>query len=127
MNEVKIYNTISEVEKNLWDPLTENNVFMCCEWLKTVENTLIPSVKPHYIMILDKNKLLAASVCYYQSRNKNTASIDNMLLGRLQKIRWIKKLSFLPVIFCNPKKGYGTHFIFSHEIGKKELHSLTWI
>ncbi|MEJ2615028.1 MAG: peptidogalycan biosysnthesis protein [Ignavibacteriaceae bacterium] len=124
MNEVKVYNTIFEVEKNLWDSLTENNVFMCYEWLKTVENTLIPPVKPHYIMILDQNKLLAASVCYYQSKNKNGASLDNILLGKLKKIRWIKKLSFLPAVICNSKKGYGTHCIFSHEIEQNQIIEL---
>lgn len=124
MKEVKIYNSITEVEKVLWDSLTENNIFMCYDWLKTIEHSSVVPVNPYYIMIFDNKKFIVGSVCYYQKRNKNVPSIDNILLGKLQKFRWIKKLSFLPAVICNPKKGYGTHFIFSDEMKQAQIIEL---
>jgi len=124
MNEVKIYHSISEVDKKLWDSLTENNVFMCYEWLKTLENSSTYPVNPHYITILDEKKLLAASVCYYQRKIDEVPSIDGLLLGKLHKFRLMKKFSFLPAVICNPKRGYGTHLIFSDGLGTEQILEL---
>jgi predicted N-acyltransferase len=124
MNEIKIYHSIAEADKRQWDSLTENNVFMCYEWLKTLENISIHPANPHYIMIFNEKKLLAASVCYLQRRIDEVPSIDNLLLGRLRKLRLFKKFSFLPAVICNPKRGYGTHFIFSRELKKDQVSEL---
>jgi len=124
MSEIKIYHSISDVDKNLWDSLTENNVFMCYEWLKTLEYSSDYPTKPFYIMIFDQKKLLAATVCYNQKRIDNIPSIDSLLLGKLQKFIIMKNLSFLPAVICNPKRGYGTHFIFSDEIEQDQIIEL---
>ena len=82
MYKVKIHISISEVKKELWDSLTENNIFMCYAWLKTFEETTNNPPLPYYITILEDEKIIAASVCYFDKRNNNIRSIDNILLGR---------------------------------------------
>ncbi len=124
MNEIKIYHSIAEVDRRQWDSLTGNNVFMCYEWLKTLENISINPVNPNYILLFDEKKLLAVSVCYLQRRIDEVPSIDNLLLGKLRKLRLFNKFSFLPAVICNPKRGYGTHFIFSGELKKEQVSEL---
>lgn len=121
MYEVKIHNSINEVEKELWDSLADNNIFMCYDWLKTWENTVSFPILFYYILIFNKGKLIGASACYFQKRLDNAPSIDSILLGRLRKFRWMGIISFLPVINCNPRRGYGSHFIFSKELKKDEI------
>ena len=116
MYEVEIHNSIEDVKKTDWDSLNDNNVFMCYNWLKTIESTFTLPVKPYYIMIFEKKKLAAASVCYFEKRNYKYRSIDNILLRKLTKIILLRNVSFLPVLICGPKRGYGTHFIFSDEV-----------
>ncbi|HVO73540.1 MAG TPA: peptidogalycan biosysnthesis protein [Ignavibacteriaceae bacterium] len=118
---IKIYDSISRIKKEDWDPLTVNNVFMCYEWLKTMEDTSGYPINPLYIAVFDREKLLAASVCYIQKRIDNVQSIDSLLLGKLQTFGVMKKFSFLPAVICNPKRGYGTHFIFSNELQQDKI------
>ena len=124
MNQVKIFNSISDVEKECWDALTENNIFMCYGWLKTFEETTNDLPLPYYITIFDDNKIIAASVCYFDKKNEYTRSIDNVLLGRFKDFKLIKNASFLPAVMCGSKKGYGTHFLFSKELNKNEISQL---
>ena len=98
MNQVKIFNSISDVEKECWDALTENNIFMCYGWLKTFEETTNDLPLPYYITIFDENKIIAASVCYFDKKNEYTRSIDNVLLGRFKDFKLIKNASFLPAV-----------------------------
>jgi len=124
MNQVKIHNNISEVGKELWDSLTENNIFMCYAWLKTFEETTNNPPLPYYITILDDEKIIAASVCYFDNKKEKSQFIDNVLLGRFKDFKWIKNLTFLPAVMCGSKRGYGTHFLFSQEIKKYEIIEL---
>lgn len=124
MYDVKIHNSISEVKKECWDTLTENNIFMCYDWLKTFEETTNDLPVPYYITIFDYNKIIAASVCYFDKKNEYTRSIDDILLGRIKDFRWIKNASFLPALICGSKRGYGTHFLFSKELLSNEINKL---
>ena len=124
MYKVKIHISISEVKKELWDSLTENNIFMCYAWLKTFEETTNNPPLPYYITILEDEKIIAASVCYFDKRNNNIRSIDNILLGRLTRFKRFRNITLLPAVICGSKKGYGTHFIFSNKLGKNEINIL---
>jgi len=97
---------------------------MCYAWLKTFEETTNNPPLPYYITILDDEKIIAASVCYFNKRNNNIRSIDNILLGRLNNSKWLKNISFLPAVNCGPKNGYGTHFLFSKELKQNEINKL---
>ena len=120
MYQIKIYNLITEVDKECWDTLTRDNIFMCYNWLKTFEVTTTLSVKPYYLMIFDKDKLVGSSVCYFDKKAKG-ASIDDLLLGRLRKFKVFRKLSFLPSIICYPRKGFGTHLLISEEVNSNQI------
>ena len=120
MCQIKIYNSITEVKKENWDLLTENNVYMCYEWLKTFEETTNFLLLPYYITINDQEKIIGASVCYFEQRSASR-NIDRVLLGRLNKHGWMKKLSFLPSINCNRQRGHGTHFIFPPGIKQDQI------
>jgi len=120
MCQIKIYNSITEVKKEDWDLLTEDNVYMCYEWLKTFEETTSFPLLPYYITINDEEKIIGASVCYFEQRDNNR-NIDRVLLGRLYKYGWLKKLSFFPVVICNHQRGDGTHFVFSPEIKEEQI------
>ncbi len=124
MYKVKIHNSISEVKKECWDTLTEDNVFMCYDWLKTFERTTTLPVVPHYIMVFDQEKLIGASVCYFEERNSSIPFIDKILLGRLTRFKRFRNITFLPAVICGSKKGYGTHSIFSNKLGKNEINIL---
>jgi predicted N-acyltransferase len=111
MNEVKIFNSIKEIKKEDWDLLTENNVYMCYEWLKTIEETTAINSLPYYIVVIDEEQIIGASVCYFDQKDDNRI-IDRVLLGRFCKLKWIKNITFSPVLICNQQRGHGTHFIF---------------
>ncbi|MEJ2278827.1 MAG: peptidogalycan biosysnthesis protein [Candidatus Lokiarchaeota archaeon] len=122
MYQVKIYHTISEIEKEYWDKLTENNIFMCYNGLKTFEIITDDSTSPFYITINDGGKIIAASVCYYGKKNDNIKAIDDVIFGRLRNLS--KKFSLSPVVICSPRRGYGTHFLFSKKLNKNETNEL---
>ena len=109
-----------EVKKEDWDLLTENNVYMCYEWLKTIEETTAINSLPYYIVVLDEEKIIGASVCYLDQKDDNRI-IDKVLLGRFCKLKWIKNITFSPVLICNWQRGHGTHFIFSPEIKNEHV------
>ena len=111
MYKTKIYNFITEIQKEDWDELTENNVYMCYEFLKTFEETLIFPLLPYYITINDHEKIIGASVCYFEQKNEGRI-IDKVILGKLLKFGLIEKLSLVPAVICNRQRGDGTHFIF---------------
>jgi predicted N-acyltransferase len=112
---VKIYNSITELRKEDWDLLTENNVYMCYEWLKTFEETTKFPVVPYYITVNIEENVIGAAVCYLEQRNESRI-IDRVLLGRLYRYPLIKRLSFMPSLICNHQRGDGTHFVFSSEL-----------
>jgi predicted N-acyltransferase len=124
MQEVKIYNKISEINKENWDRLAEDNIFLCYAWLKTFEEAAANPLLPYYITLRDGEEIIAASVCYFEKKKENSRSIDNILLGRFIKFKWIKNHSFLPAVMCGSKNGYGSHFLFSKELKENEIISL---
>jgi len=58
MCQIKIYNSITRVRKESWDSLTEDNVYMCYEWLKTFEETTIFPLQPYYITEIYQEKII---------------------------------------------------------------------
>jgi predicted N-acyltransferase len=110
MYKINIYNSISEVRKDDWDALTENNIYMCYEFLKTFEETIVFPLLPYYFTITDKEKIVGASACYLEQKNEGR-SIDKVILGKLLKYG-LKKISFLPALICNRQRGDGAHFVF---------------
>jgi len=124
MLEVKVYNQMSLIDKECWDRLAGDNIFLCYAWLKTFEEATIKPPLAYYITLYDKGKLTAASVCYYDKKKDCSRSIDNILLGRFINVKLIKNFSFLPGIMCGSKNGYGSHFLFSKELNKKDTINL---
>jgi predicted N-acyltransferase len=120
MYQVKIYNSIKEIKKEDWDSLTENNVFMSYNWLKTFEETTTILTKPYYLNVFYNEKLVCLFVCYLDKEN-TLSSIDELLLGRLRKFRLLRSLSFQPVLMCYPRKGFGTHLVISNEVEKNQV------
>jgi predicted N-acyltransferase len=111
MLEIKIFHSITEIKKEDWDFLTEDNVYMSYEWLKTIEETTVFPSLPYYITINNQGEIICASVCYLEPLN-DARIIDRVMLGRLHKFRLLKRISFSPSIICNRQRGDGTHFIF---------------
>ncbi len=122
MYQIKIYNSIEEIKKEVWDLLTENNVYMCYEYLKTIEETTVFPLLPYYIIVYGE-KALAGSVTYFEPQNSSKI-LDSVLLGRLMESGSFKKATFLPSIICNRQRGEGTHFIFSPDINNDQLNLL---
>jgi len=120
MYQVKIYNSLTELKKEDWDVLTENNICMCYEYLKTFEETNIFPLQPHYITINDQTKIIGASVCHFEQKN-DARIIDRVILGRLHQLRLMKKISFYPSVICNRQRGDGTHFIFHPELKQEQV------
>ena len=120
MDEIKIYNSIAEINKECWDILTKDNVFMSHNWLKTFELTTTLSAKPFYLTVFDEEKLVGAAVCYLDKKAEAT-SIDELLLGRFQKFKTFGGLSFLPAVICYPRKGFGSHLLISKEVNLKQM------
>lgn len=118
MYKINIYDSILKVEKDCWDSLTVDNLFMCYDWFKTFEEGTIPSLKSNYIMIFDNGKLIGSSVCYLE-KTSIAYSIDNVLFGRLKKFKLFKNSSFLPALICNPQKGFGTHLLISKDLNRE--------
>ena len=120
MVEVKIYNKISEINKECWDKLAGDNIFLCYGWLKTFEEATVNPPLPYYITLNRGEKITAASVCYLDKKKENSRSIDNILFGRSKNIKWLKNVSFLPAVMCGSKNGYGSHFLFSKDLNENE-------
>ena len=79
--------------------------------LRIFEETLIFPLLPYYITINDHEKIIGASVCYFEQKNEGRI-IDKVILGKLLKFGLIEKLSLVPAVICNRQRGDGTHFIF---------------
>lgn len=121
MYQVKICNTISGIDKECWDELAEDKIFLCYGWLKTFEEATVNPPLSYYITLYDRKKIAAASVCYLDKKKENSRSVDNILLGRFKKIKWIQGFSFLPAVMCGSKNGYGTHFLISKGLKENEI------
>ncbi len=120
MYQIKIYNSIVELKKEDWDLLTEDNVYMCYEYLKTLEETIVFPLSHYYITLNDQEKLIGALVCCLE-RNNPSRIIEKVLLGRLHKNLLLKNFSFSPTIICNRQRGSGTHFIFNPGIKHDQI------
>jgi len=119
---IKLYNSISLIKKEDWDALTENNIYMCYEYLKTFEETIVFPLVPVYITVNDQEKIIGASACYIEQKNEGR-SIDKVILGKRLKYGG-KKLSFLPALICNRQRGDGTHFIFHPGLKEDQINLL---
>jgi predicted N-acyltransferase len=124
MYRVKIHNSIIEIDKECWQKVTGDKLFMSYNWLKTFEESLINPSLPYYILIDDNTNIAAAAVCYLEKKNRSIGSIDNVLLGRIRNLSLIKNLSFLPALICGPKRSYGIHFSFDKGLKKGEVEKL---
>ena len=120
MCQIKIYNSITEIKREDWDLLTENNVYMCYEYLKTLEETTVFHLSYFYITLYDQQKLTGALVCSLERKNPSDI-IEKVLLGRLHKYLFLNRLSFTPSIIGNRQRGNGTHFIFLPGIDQKQI------
>jgi predicted N-acyltransferase len=121
MHKIKIFKSISDIEKPMWDSISCGNIFMCYDWLKTNEEATSLPFEPYYIMVFNEERLIGASFCYFEEKCFRPLFLDSILLGRIKKFRMFKNLSFKPVVICNSRKGYGAHFLHSKILDDDEI------
>ncbi|HVO73541.1 MAG TPA: peptidogalycan biosysnthesis protein [Ignavibacteriaceae bacterium] len=123
MCDIKVYNSICSIEKKEWDELTQDNVFMSYEYLKTFEETKVFPLVSYYITINEGGRIIGASVCHFEPWNE-ARILDKIILGKLLKYRWTKNISSLPAVICNRQRGDGTHFIFHPDLSNDRIITL---
>jgi len=118
--DVKIADSIKEIEKKEWEEIAGNNVMSSYGWLKTIEETLIEPVVHKYFFISDSKGIMGASVCYISSRGDSFANFDHIIFGRFNKFAGKSGVSFLPALICSPLFSYGPHFLIREDIDPKK-------
>lgn len=123
MFNTKIISNIDAIDKSLWDSLTDDDVYMCYDYLKVTEEVMKETVDAKYILIYCSNKLAGASVGYFEQKN-HLSYLDNTLLGRASSVASSLGISFLPAFSCGPQRGYGTHILINKQLSTAEQENV---
>jgi len=108
---IRIVESITEIDKNDWDRMIDDNVVASHGWLRTVEETHIVDLRPRYVLLCEARKPIAATVCYRSEPKDRVVDLDDLLFGRLKGFASSIGLSFLPALYCGPLHCYGKHFL----------------
>jgi predicted N-acyltransferase len=119
MTAITIQNSITNLNKNEWDAMVNDNVFSGYGWLKTVEETFTGDVTPIYILCEDSKEIVGGSVCYLHRKPNFAGDIDDLIFGRFRKYASKLSISFLPTLVCCPFWCYGDHFFVRKDINSK--------
>jgi predicted N-acyltransferase len=122
---VRNYATIASIRRENWESIAGDDVLASYGWLKTVEETISPAIKPRYLVAENAGRLLGASVCYVFSENSPSRTADNIFLGRASLLANRVGLSFLPCMICGPIYCVGSHLLIDPAAGAGERYRLT--
>lgn len=85
-------------------------------WLETLENTFAVDCRPRYVVLRDRNKLIAGTVCYLPESASQVPGLDDILFGRLKPLARKCGLSFLPSLICGPMNCVGKHLLLDNSL-----------
>ncbi len=110
---VEILDSITGVDRSEWDQLIDEDVLASHGWLKTVEESFVPNVRPRYLLIRDAGRLIASTACHSAEPTDSVLTPDDLLFGRFktQAVRF--GLSLLPALVCGFPSGVGRHLLVS--------------
>jgi len=117
---IEIHKNISDIEQEHWDALVDDHVFASYGWLKTVEETFIGHIEPHYLVAGDSNRLVGGTVCYTFTATDTVFTLDDHLFGRLKRFASRLGFSFMPTLLCGPVLSSGKHFLICRELTEKK-------
>jgi len=103
MFSTRIVGTITEVEKNDWDAMVGDWVFMSHGWMKTMEETNLVPMNRLYILVEESGRLVGGAVFEYCGSDR----FDRLLFGRLKNRASRFGISFGPVLDAVPFRSYG--------------------
>ncbi len=102
MYDIKITDTILDIDHAEWDSLSGESPMASYGWLRTVEETSDSPLNPKYILLHNAGRLVGATVFYIIKKNSSFYDMDSFLFRRLKK-HFIKiGISFLPAAVCCP-------------------------
>lgn len=125
MYDVKVYNSVTEIDEKKWDSITGENQFLCWHsYLRAIEESGINDCVYHYPVIYDKNEIVAHA-CFYSM----SFDLDIFNRGSSKKIiALIRKIipDFLKVkvVECGTPVALGNTISFREGIDKKEAIKL---
>ena len=116
--------TTHELNEKEWNELTNDNMFAYWGWLRTLENTLIETISPIYVLIRDSNRLLGVAVCYVQGKENSLLCVDEALLGRLKYIFPRFDISFRPALVCALRHASHCPVMISNDLTQSERQQI---
>lgn len=124
--EVRILETIKNIEKNKWDSIVDNdNVQVSYDYLKAIEESSISDYSYYYILVYENNELIASMPAFIT----NDFCLDTPLLGFIKKkCEAIRKIApkFMKkrVLFCGCCIAEYNTFNFKQDIQKNQVIDL---
>jgi len=125
MYKIRIENSVTAIDPDVWDALAEECFYMSYGWLKTIEETAIDRVTPLYFLLERGDELLATAACYESHRDNPFDLLNGFMLGRLERVAGMFGLAFKPAFLCGPLRGTGEHVMVKGDRpGDERLFSL---
>jgi predicted N-acyltransferase len=118
--EVKVYNSITEIEETKWDKIVGRNRIICTHrFLEAVEKSNINDCKYFYPVVYDNNKIIAHACAYTISME-----FDIFSKGMVKKIiifirKFWKNFLTLRFIECGTPVALGNIISFAENINKQ--------
>lgn len=113
MLSVEILDSITKVDRSEWDQLIDEDVLASHGWLKTVEESFVPNVRPQYLLIRDAGRLIASTACHSSEPADRIFTPDDLLYGRFKTLAARFRLSLLPALVCGFPSGIGRDLLVS--------------
>ena len=123
--EVKIYNSITEIEESKWDEIVGRNRIICTHrFLEAVEKSNINDCKYFYPVVYDNDKIIAHACAYSISMELDylPEGIAKKIINLIRKI-W-KNFLIIKLVECGTPIALGNTISFAEDIDKKLALSL---
>ncbi len=106
--EVRVLQSIRDVDPGQWDAVGGESVYTCYGWLRTYERCSRHPTDPRYVLLADEDRLLGAAVGRIEQPGGKEENLDNLMFGRLWRTMRSVGISFLPALVCCPPGGFGS-------------------
>lgn len=116
-DEIVIADSITELSRDDWSSLTENDVYGQYGWLRTVETAIRDASQPKYFFLYRDGNPLVAAALYGHTRRDMSGRLGDLLFGRAAEV--IRKLRLAPgrTMYCGPLIGQGRHVFWNKQYG----------
>jgi predicted N-acyltransferase len=122
--QLKLLTSIRQADPTRWNTLAGDSIFSTYGWLRTVEETHAGRNGAKYLLLFDREKIVAAAVLCIQPKGRFGGNLDHILFGRLFRLASAAGISSLPALVCGPLFGCGDHFLYDRALPFEERKPL---